>query len=264
MPELALIVMGGIAAILAVLLLWAALRLARRRGENLEPDQMRTELIAEQVRTVGKLIGLEVSAKEIATARKGLSWLPPLVLSQARLAMIFQFEKQYAVDLARVTPGDVVELEPGRFRLTLPEVEGSLRLTNVSPYDIQDGRVLGLLDVIQMNAPTQQQLMERAQHQAAQLFETNDRRYLAEARASVERQIRSLLSFVGVESDIHWRTPEGTTDENATPIDQRQTPSLEPRSLPEGPNVLAALRPGDPVSFGQSASLRAPIPGNMG
>ena len=66
------------------------------------PERREVTAIAERVRSVGKLIGLEVHAKEIATAKKGWSWMPPIVLSQARLAMIFQFEKQYFVDLAAI------------------------------------------------------------------------------------------------------------------------------------------------------------------
>src|SRR3569832_1174479 len=71
------------------------------------PEQLHTVLVTERIRAVGKLVGLEVSAKEIATVTKGWSWVPPLLLSQARLAMIFHFEKQYSVDLRRITPGDV-------------------------------------------------------------------------------------------------------------------------------------------------------------
>lgn len=163
------------------------------------------QVIAERVRSVSRLVGLEVSAKEIATARKGVAWLPPILLSQARLAMIFQFEKQYAVDLTRISPGDVENLTGMRYRLTLPAVEGTLRLIDVSPYDIQDGRVLGLLDVIQMNASTQKALMERAQEQAARLFETSDARYRSEARASVERQLKSLLGLFDAEVEIAWK-----------------------------------------------------------
>lgn len=185
--------------VLATLILRAVLRRSPR-GEVVRVDEV--QVIAERVRAVSRLVGLEVSAKEIATARKGVAWLPPILLSQARLAMIFQFEKQYAVDLSKISPGDVENLTGMRYRLTLPAIEGTLRLIDVSPYDIQDGRVLGLLDVIQMNATTQKALMERAQEQAARLFETSDARYLGEARASVERQLKSLLGLFDAEVEI--------------------------------------------------------------
>ena len=78
----------------------------------------------------------------VATATKGWSWMPPLLLSQARVAMIFHFENQYSVDLRRITRDDVTEFAEGRFRVQMPPIESDLRLKDVIPYDIQDGRVL--------------------------------------------------------------------------------------------------------------------------
>ncbi|MFG0326746.1 MAG: DUF4230 domain-containing protein [Phycisphaerales bacterium JB037] len=203
-----LIIFGS--GIAAAIVLYVGFRVLRARSTGLRPEKTQIEVIAEHVRAVGRLVGLEVSAKEIATAKKGFAWLPPLLLSQAKLAMIFHFEKQYGVDLARLGQSDVEDLGEGRFRLALPEIEGTLRLTDVSPYDIQDGRVLGLLDVIQMNAENQGQLMQRAQEQAAELFQRNDARYLNEARASIEKQITSLLGFFGVSVEILWPDQERT------------------------------------------------------
>lgn len=193
-----------LAMVLGGMLVWLALgRRLRRTAE----DRIVTETIAERVRVVGKLVGLEVSAKEIATATSGWPWLPPLLLSQARLAMIFHFEKQYYVDLTRVTARDVTELGEDRIRLRLPPIEGTLRLTDMTPYDIQDGRVLGLLDVIQMNADRQKELIRQAQAQAAELFRSNDSRYLAEARRAIERQLKALLELFNVRVDVVWAEP---------------------------------------------------------
>ncbi|MCB9846432.1 MAG: DUF4230 domain-containing protein [Phycisphaeraceae bacterium] len=203
MPLADSLVLLGIGLACGVILLGGFLLWLRRRGRN-APAKTEIHVIAERVRAVGRLVALEVSAKEIATVKKGWSWLPPLLLSQARLAMIFQFEKQYWVDLTRLGEERVREIEPGAYRLTLPEIEGSLRLTDVSPYDIQDGRILGLLDVIQMNAATQKNLMERAQEQAGKLFEVNDAKYLAEARRCVERQLKNLLALFGIQVEIVW------------------------------------------------------------
>lgn len=191
---------GGVIATLFVL---------RLVGKKAPIDAVTTVAIAERVRAVGRLVGLEVCAKEIATSAKGWGWMPPLILSQARVAMIFHFEKQYAVDLARVREADVETLGDNRFRLTLPPIEGSLRLTDIEPYDIQAGRVLGLLDIIQINAPTQKDLIKRAQEQAAGLYEANDERYRREAMASVERQVGAFLALFGVRVEIAW------ADENA-------------------------------------------------
>lgn len=190
-------------AAVGALVVWVLLR----RAKPLE-QRLVTQTIAERVRTVGRLVALEVSAKEIATATKGWSWMPPLLLSQARVAMIFHFENQYSVDLRRITRDDVVDLGEGRFRVSMPPIESDLRLKDVIPYDIQDGRVLGLLDVIQVNARTQKGLMDEAQKQAAHLIQANEGRYFAEARASAERQLRALLDLFDVELQIEWPEPD--------------------------------------------------------
>lgn len=197
MAELILTVLGVTGGVVVTFLLM-------RRAGAAAPETFSSVAIAERIRAVGRLVGLDVNAKEIATTTKGWSWMPPLLLSQARVAMIFHFEKQYSVDLARLRPDDVREIAPGHFRITLPPIEGSLRLTDLEPYDIQAGRVLGLLDIIQVNAATQKELMRRAQDQAASLFTNNDARYQSEARASVQRHLKALLSLFDITVDIEW------------------------------------------------------------
>jgi len=200
---LLVVVLGAAVGVLVVML--------KLRSINKAELKIETQIIAERVRAVGKLVGLEVSAKEIATTKSGLGWLPPLLLSQARLAMIFHFQKQYYVDLRKLGPTDVTEPNPGRFVVTLPPLDGYLTLTAVTPYDIQQGRMLGLFDVIPMNAERQAELMNKAQQQAAELFETNDAGYLAEARASIERHLRSLLELFDIDVEIAWRTESAGT-----------------------------------------------------
>jgi len=172
------------------------------------PEQSEVRAVAERVRAVGRFVGLEVHAKEIATAKKGWDWMPPAILSQARLAMIFEFEKQYSVDLAAVRAADIQELGEGRYRLTLPPIRGTLRLVALEPYDIQQGRVLGLLDVIQMNAERQAKLMAEAQEQASSLFEKSETKYLTQAATAIETHLRALLALFGVDVEIEW--PDGS------------------------------------------------------
>ncbi|MDX9910925.1 MAG: DUF4230 domain-containing protein [Phycisphaerales bacterium] len=209
---------GGGAVVLLGLLMVRAIRRgagrvfrrgADRKRERPAMDTPRVELIAERVRVVGRLVGLEVCVKEIATATRGWAWLPPIVLSQARLAMIFRFEKQYSVDLSRLREGDVTLREDGGVRIVLPELEGRLRLVGVTPYDIQDGRVLGLLDVIPMNAARQAELMSRAQEQAASLYGSRNPDFEQQAREGVERHLGALLRLVGVDATFAWRATEG-------------------------------------------------------
>lgn len=168
------------------------------------PTRVTSDAIAERVRAVGKLVGLEVCAKEIATATTGWSWMPPLLLSQAKMAMIFHFERQYSIDLHDITDDHVTRHAPGRYRLRVPVIRGDLRLTNVEPYDIQSGRVFGVLDVIQMNAERQGELMRRAQDQAAQLFDKGEAKYIAEAQQSIERQLRTLFALFDAQVEFVW------------------------------------------------------------
>ncbi|MCL4221795.1 MAG: DUF4230 domain-containing protein [Phycisphaerales bacterium] len=196
---LGLFLLGAFTA--GLLLAWALLRVLTRRTTR-EVIEVRT--IAEKVSAVGRLVGLEVCAKEIATAKSGWAWCPPVLLSQAKIAMIFHFEKQYGVDLSTVRPGDVRQLHGGGYRVRLPGIQGSLRLVDVQPYDIQQGRMLGLLDVIPMNADRQAQLMKTAQVEASRLFETHEQRYTAQAREAIERQLTSLLGLFGLDVEWDW------------------------------------------------------------
>lgn len=193
-----------LALVVGALAMWGILHFLGHAA----PNRREISAIAEQVRSVGKLIGLEVHAKEIATAKKGWSWMPPLVLSQARLAMIFQFEKQYYVDLAAIKQSDIVSHGIGSFRIKMPPIQGSLRLLEVKPYDIQQGKMLGLVDVIPMTAERQGALMDEAQNQAAELFDKSDEKYQAQAIDSIERHLRALLGLTGAVVEFVWPTPQ--------------------------------------------------------
>jgi hypothetical protein len=188
------------------------------RGPQWRNDRVELQMIADRVQSVGRLIALEVSAKEIATASAGWSWLPPLIFNQAKLAMIFHFEKQYWVDLASVRPEDVRDLGGNKYRVTLPAIEGRLHLTNMTPYDIQSARVLGLLDLIPMTAERQKELMDRAQHQAASLFEAWDIRYRSEARTAAERHIGTLFGMMGVQVECTWPADRHVEPPAAAPV----------------------------------------------
>lgn len=214
MPSL---VIAGVSVVLGLvigaLVVWVLTR--RLRGRAGRKPEIHAEFVIQRVRAVGRLVGLEVCAKEIATSTRGLSWLPPLILSQARVAMIFRFEKQYSVNLGKIPDGAVTEHGPGRYTLVLPKPEGHLRLLDVTPYDIQAGKVLGLLDVIPVGAATQKELMDSAQNQAAELYGQADERYEAEAMHSIERQLASLLAMFGVDVTVEWERAEATEEQSA-------------------------------------------------
>jgi len=206
MTELILLTAGiaiGIAS------LWLARRAFTRNASS--HTTIETTMVVDRVRSVGRLVGLEVSAKEIATSTRGLPWLPPAILSKARLAMIFQFEKQYAVDLTRIDEGDIRRSRTGAWLVTLPAIEGALRLADITPYDISAGKALGLFDVIPMDAKAQKQLMCSAHEQASSIYAENEPRYTVEAQRSIESQLTALLSMLGVEVRFQWSEGEEST-----------------------------------------------------
>ena len=82
MENATLVLVGlGIGVVVGLL----GLLVLKRRGASAPVEIHAVETIAERVRAVGKLIGLEVHAKEIATSTKGWSWIPPILLSQAKV-----------------------------------------------------------------------------------------------------------------------------------------------------------------------------------
>ncbi|MFG0329468.1 MAG: DUF4230 domain-containing protein [Phycisphaerales bacterium] len=207
------LIVGALVTVVAFVLL---------RGRLFRPvEHTLTHTITERVRSVGKLVGLEVMSKEIVTQTKGLPWLPPLLLSQARLAMIFCFNKQYFVNLTRLRESDVRQVGPNRYEVVLPKIEGDLSLLEVTPYDIQSGKFIGLLDVFRMDAETQKTLMMRAQEEAEKLYEKHADRYAAEARRVIVRQLKSLLELFDVEAEIRFRDDGAIAKHPPTPATDR-------------------------------------------
>ncbi len=224
-----LIIALSLAALVGAGVVFYLLSALKRARAGKDIEKISLKIITERVRAVGKLVGLEVHAKEIATATAGYSWLPPILLSQAKIAMIFQFEKQYAIELGGLSESDVTDLGDSHYRITLPPIVGSLRLMDVEPYDIQQGRVLGLIDVINMNAHRQNELMRTAQDQAAELFEKNDDRYINQARETIERQLNSIAKLFDITLEIQW-SAEKIIEQPRIQLDE---------SLKTGPAVAA-------------------------
>jgi len=139
--------------------------------------------------------------------------------------------KLKARDVEMIESGADSGSERARYRITLPMVEGALRLTDVSPYDIQAGRVLGLFDVIQMDAKTQRELMHSAQEQAAGLFHKGEGRYIESARRSIEHHLEALFRMFDVQVDVVWH-------------DGRQS-DTGPVRMELGETISAALNKGE-------------------
>ena len=76
--------------------------------------------------------------------------------------------------------------------------------------------MLGLLDVIQMKANAQGQLMRKAQEQAAQLFETSDAGYQEEARRSIRKHLEALFHLIGADVEVAWQDEASVPSETKT------------------------------------------------
>ena len=100
-------------------------------------------------------------------------------------------------------------------------------MLDLTPYDIQNARILGLLDVIPMTADRQREMMRKAQQQAAELYQSNDARYLHEARQSIERHLKSLMELFGVEVEVAWtQAPSACLTVEPAPIAPRLVRAL--------------------------------------
>ncbi len=247
--------LGLVCLTLGGLVTFLVLRIFGRKAEV----RTITSSITERIRSVGKLTGLEVISKEIVTQTKGLNWLPPLLLSQARLAMIFHFEKQYYVDLSQLEADAVRRSGPNRFVIVLPAIEGNLNLHEVIPYDIQSGKLLGLLEVFKMDAAAQGEMMKRAQVEAAQLYEENAAKYECEARRAIARQVNGLLELFEVSVEVRFADDPTKAVSNATQqmvtgaAPQRMLPAAEADSESVGGAVGGEWR--SPAEVGDKGSF---------
>lgn len=194
--------------------------LRRSKGGMAEPTRTLSESIVERVQSVGRLTGLEVSSKEITTQVKGgFKWIPKLVISPARLAVIFHFETHYYVDLGHLEVTDVRMVGPNQYEIVLPRIEHTFMLKELEAYDIQAGRLLGLLDITSLDAETHNDLMQRARTEAESMFQKQNERYSKQAERAVAQQMAALLQMFGVEVNVRWNgDPAMATISEAEPV----------------------------------------------
>lgn len=179
-----------------------------KRGSKSRKPRVEVHTIVDRVRAVGRLVGLEVSTKEITTQTSGgFKWIPSLLISPARLAVIFFFEAQYSVDLSELTVESVRHIEDNRYELTLPPVTDRFLFRDLEAYDIQSGKLLGLIEITGLDADTHNDLVQRARAEAESLFRQQADRYEQQARETIARQVVSLLGLFDVAVQIRFATP---------------------------------------------------------
>jgi len=187
--------MEGILAILTVALALVTavliVRLRRRSGPPAKETSVKSSL--ETVRSIGHLSVFKAFTKEIVTetdhswgsfGKKYLSW----VLSNKKMAMIFEFEIDFRYDL-RSSEFSIAEVSDGCFVFTLPPCMHEAHIRNIHFYDEQGARLLPWLlpDLLSGFLPSG--------------FSENDKnRLVADAKSHAEQQAKQLIE--ALESDV--------------------------------------------------------------
>lgn len=176
----------------------------RWKGVGKVEREIDVHRIVERVRAVGKLVGFEVLHKEIVTEIEKLKWMPKMLVTPARVAMIFYFEKQYYIDLLKLSEADIEEIAPGRYMLTIPPLAGDFCVRQMEAYDIQSRKVVGLFDATGIDEQRFNHLMERAREEAENLYEKQADRYEVQARESIARLIKGLFDRFDIDVRIRF------------------------------------------------------------
>jgi len=200
-------IMEGILAILVVVLVVAVMVLVfRLRGKA--PSARETSLLSslETVRTIGHLSVFKAFTKEIVTetdhswgafGKKYLSW----VLSNKKMAMIFEFEIDFRYDL-RSSEFSIAETSSGCYIFTMPPCLHEAHIRNIQFYDEQGARLFPWLlpDLLNGFLPSG-------------FSETDKNRLVSDARSHAEQQARHLIK--NLEADVQAsakRTLESITN----------------------------------------------------
>lgn len=188
--------MEGVLAILVVLLAAVVvllLALNRRKGKS--GSARSTSLISnlESVRSIGHLSVFKAFTKEIVTetdhswgtfGKKYLGW----VLSNKKMAMIFEFEIDFRYDL-RSSEFSIDELSEGVYTFTLPPCIHEAHIRNIQFYDEQGSRLLPWLlpEILSGFLPSG-------------FSEGDKNRLVADAKSHAEQQSKRLIE--ALESEV--------------------------------------------------------------
>jgi Protein of unknown function (DUF4230) len=235
---------------------WYAARFffRRRRQPRNKAPRVTCSGVTQRVASVGRFVALEVTAKEIATASTGPQWLPPALLTRAKVAMIFHFRHEYTFDLAALSDSDIMP-QRGRLKLRMPEMQSNTVLVDLEPYDIQSGKVFGLIEVIPMGAARQRKLMAAARQEAGTVGVEDEHAQRAMARSSAEKHIRKMLGHARLVVDFDWSRSLAQEAE----IVGRITPADETEAVAMEREAIGAVA--DESTDGVLGDVRLPSPG---
>ncbi len=187
--------MEGILAIIIVVLAIVIVFMALR-GRKSAPSPSRTTTIVsnlESIRTIGHLSVFKAFTKEIVTetdhswgsfGKKYLGW----VLSNKKMAMIFEFEIDFRYDL-RSSEFSIDELPEDRYVFTLPPCIHEAHIRNIQFYDEQKARLLPWLlpEILNGFLPSG-------------FSEEDKNRLVSDAKSHAEQQARRLIE--ALESEV--------------------------------------------------------------
>lgn len=187
--------MEGILAILVVVLVAVIVVLLLRSRRRASEPARTTSLLSslESVRSIGHLSVFKAFTKEIVTetdhswgsfGKKYLGW----VLSNKKMAMIFEFEIDFRYDL-RSSEFSVAELSEGQYVFTLPPCFHEANIRSIQFYDEQGARLLPWLlpEILSGFLP-------------AGFSEADKNRLVADAKSHAEQQSKRLIE--ALESEV--------------------------------------------------------------
>lgn len=205
--------MEGILAILVVVLM-AVVTVLVLRLRRAQPSARETTLRSnlEAVRSIGHLSVFKAFTKEIVTetdhswgafGKRYLSW----VLSNKKMAMIFEFEIDFRYDL-RSRDFAVAEKSAGRYVFTMPPCRHEAHIRNIHFYDEQGARLFPWLlpDLLNGFLP-------------AGFSESDKNRLVVDAKNHAEQQARQLIA--ALEPDVQ-ASARRTLESIARPLGARE------------------------------------------
>lgn len=159
----------------------------------------------QQLRSIGQLSVFKAVTKEIVTetdhswgnfGKKYLSW----VLSQKKMAMIFEFEIDFRYDLRR-SEFQVTETGPSAFKLTLPPCFYEVHIRDIKFYDEQGSKLMPWLlpDLLNgfltggFSEEDKNNLIRSAKNHA----EKEARKLIDTLQAEVQASARAVLQSIG-------------------------------------------------------------------
>ncbi len=177
----------------------------RGRGAKAPAAERTIYSTMQQLRSIGQLSVFKAVTKEIVTetdhswgsfGKKYLSW----VLSQKKMAMIFEFEIDFRYDLRR-PEFQIVETGPGAYRLTLPPCLYEVHIRDIRFYDEQGSKFMPWLvpDLLNsfLGAGFSEEDKNNLVRSAKNHAEGEARKLIDSLQNEVQASARAVLSSIG-------------------------------------------------------------------